>query len=69
MSDFFKMGVLAFVVVGLVTALGLLLASCEEQAPADQTGIELDIDRKKTRAPLKPAKPAPAPKTKKASKQ
>jgi hypothetical protein len=42
--------------------------ACESQGPAEPAGIELDvdIDRSKTRAPLKTAKPAPAPKTRKA---
>jgi hypothetical protein len=54
---------LALIVAGLVG-----LASCESQGPAEPAGIELDvdIDRSKTRAPLKTAKPAPAPKTRKA---
>jgi hypothetical protein len=57
-------------ILGLVLVIGGLaaLASCESQGPAEPAGIELDvdIDRSKTRAPLKTAKPAPAPKTRKA---
>ena len=49
------------VVLALVIAFGV--TACEP-TPAEPTGIELDIDRAKTRPPLKTAKPAPAPKTK-----
>lgn len=63
-------GVTLLIVFGAVAAL-VALASCEGPAAAEPTGIELDvdIDRAKTRAPLKTAKPAPAPKTQKAGKR
>lgn len=63
------MRILGLVLLVLVVAGLVALASCQGSAPAEPTGIELDIDRAKTRAPLKTAKPAPAPKTKKASKR
>ena len=48
-------GVSLFVVVGFLIGI---LAACEEPAPAEPTGIELDIDRAKPRPPLKAPKPA-----------
>lgn len=61
--------ILGFVLLALVVAGLVALASCESSAPAETTGVELDIDRAKTRAPLKTAEPAPAPKTRKAGKR
>ena len=63
-----KILIVGFMLAGLL-AIVVMVVSCGPETPTDKTGIEIDIDRKKTRAPLKPAKPAPAPKTKKASKQ
>ena len=63
--------ILGLVLLALVVAGLVALASCQGSTPAEQTGVELDIDidRAKTRAPLKTAKPAPAPKTRKAGKR
>lgn len=60
--------ILGLVLLALIVAGFVGLASCEP-APAEPTGIELDIDRAKTRAPLKTAKPAPAPKTRKSGRR
>lgn len=62
------MKILGLVLLVIVVAGFVALASCEP-TPAEPTGIELDIDRAKTRAPLKTAKPAPAPKTRKTGKR
>ena len=60
MSRILWTGAVLFGVLGFVAAV-ILLSGCDDPAPAEPSGIELDIDRAKPRPPLKqPKAPKPA---------
>lgn len=55
MSRILWAGAVLFGALGFV-AVAILLSGCEDPAPAEPTGIDVDVDRAKPRPPLKAPK-------------